>query len=158
MMKSIFYNLIPFFVTNIVLTHSLCIPRHFNFIPSVKSRLDAFSTTNKAEWYADDDDNMSSRDAASRRKFDATFVTNLDETVGSLVSVCALNTVSYYMLEFRDEVTQKWMMGFSQYKQNGFENGLWTNYIEKMIKLDKLQIEVLMKATRVRIFETVHFC
>lgn len=57
-------------------------------------------------------------------------------------------TVSYYMLEFRDEVNEKWMMGFSEYKEKGFPDGLWTNYIEKMIVLDKQKVEVLMKATR----------
>lgn len=52
------------------------------------------------------------------------------------------------MLEFRDEVSEKWMMGFSGYKQKGFPEGLWTNYIESMIAMDKQQVEVLMKATR----------
>ena len=51
------------------------------------------------------------------------------------------------MLEFRDEVNEKWMMGFSNYKTKGFPDGSWTNYIEKMIVLDKTQVEVLMKAT-----------
>jgi hypothetical protein len=151
-MKSICYNLMSFFVLNI-LTHSLYTSRHHNFNYSIKSKLNAFSVTNRAEWYADDDSNLS-RDTASKRKFDGNFITNLDTTIGSLVTVFALNTVSYYMLEFRDEVTEKWMMGFSQYKQNGFENGIWTNYIEKMIKTDKLQVEVLMKATRVNTFKS----
>ena len=51
------------------------------------------------------------------------------------------------MLEFRDEVNEKWMMGFSNYKTKGFPDGSWTNYIEKMIVMDKTQVEVLMKAT-----------
>ena len=68
--------------------------------------------------------------------------------IGSMVTKSALHTVSYYMLEFRDEVNEKWMMNFCNYKQKGFPEGSWTNYIEKMIALDKQQVEVLMKATR----------
>lgn len=61
---------------------------------------------------------------------------------------CALQTVSYYMLEFRDEVTEKWMMSFNNYKTKGFPDGSWTKYIESMIETDKQRVEVLMKATR----------
>lgn len=70
-----------------------------------------------------------------------------DDVIGSVITRCALQTVSYYMLEFRDEVNEKWMMGFNNYKTKGFTDGSWTNYIEKMIVMDKLQVEVLMKAT-----------
>ena len=53
------------------------------------------------------------------------------------------------MLEFHDEVNEKWMMGFANYRKSGqFPGGLWTNYIEKMIMTDKLQVEVLMTATK----------
>ena len=53
------------------------------------------------------------------------------------------------MLEFHDEVNEKWMMNFENYRKSGdFPDGLWTNYIEKMIKTDKLQVEVLMTATK----------
>lgn len=53
------------------------------------------------------------------------------------------------MLEFHDEVNEKWMMGFGNYAKSGdFPDGLWTNYIEKMITTDKLQVEVLMRATK----------
>lgn len=53
------------------------------------------------------------------------------------------------MLEFHDEVNEKWMMGFDDYKRNGdFSGGLWTNYIERMIRTDKLRVEVLMPATK----------
>ena len=40
-------------------------------------------------------------------------------------------------------------MGFGNYRKSGdFPDGLWTNYIEKMIMTDKLQVEVLMTATK----------
>ena len=52
------------------------------------------------------------------------------------------------MLEFHDEVNEKWMMGFANYKRNGqFPGGLWTNYIEKMITTDKTKVEVLIQAS-----------
>lgn len=53
------------------------------------------------------------------------------------------------MLEFHDEVNEKWMMNFANYRKTGdFPDGLWTNYIEKMIMTDKLQVEVLMAASK----------
>lgn len=76
------------------------------------------------------------------------FSPSQDFAVGTLITRCALNTVSFYMLEFHDEVNEKWMMGFGNYRKNGdFPGGLWTNYIEKMIQTDKLRLEVLMPAT-----------
>jgi hypothetical protein len=49
------------------------------------------------------------------------------------------------MLEFRDAASEKWMMNFENYKEEGFEDGLWTNYIEKMIQTEKEEVEVHMK-------------
>jgi hypothetical protein len=49
------------------------------------------------------------------------------------------------MLEFRDEANEKWMMNFAGYKEEGFPDGRWTEYIEKMITTDTQEIEVLMK-------------
>lgn len=67
-----------------------------------------------------------------------------------MITRCALKTVSYYMLEFHDEVNEKWMMGFSNYRKSGqFPGGLWTNYIESMIATDKQRVEVLMTPTKV---------
>jgi hypothetical protein len=56
--------------------------------------------------------------------------------------------MSYYMIEFRDDVNEKWMMGFCDYQNKGFPDGSWHNYIEKMIRLDKQKIEVLMKCSK----------
>ena len=69
--------------------------------------------------------------------------------IGTIITKFALSTVSYYMLEFHNDVNEKWMMGFCNYKKSGeFPDGQWTNYIEKMIMTDKLQVEVLMTAPK----------
>lgn len=69
--------------------------------------------------------------------------------IGTIITKFALGTVSYYMLEFNNDVNEKWMMGFCNYKKNGeFPDGQWTNYIERMITTDKLQVEVLMTAPK----------
>jgi hypothetical protein len=40
------------------------------------------------------------------------------------------------------------MMGFLNYKQVGFPDGKWTNYIEKMINMDKQHVEVFMQCSK----------
>jgi hypothetical protein len=62
--------------------------------------------------------------------------------IGNLVTQSAINTVSYYMLEFNDAFNENWMMGFDSYRSKGFQGNLWTNYIEKMINMDKQLLEV----------------
>ena len=51
------------------------------------------------------------------------------------------------MLEFQDGVTEQWMMSFCGYKDKGFPNGLWTDYIKQMIETDKVKVEVFMKCS-----------
>jgi hypothetical protein len=70
--------------------------------------------------------------------------------IGEMITKSAINTVSYYMLEFNDAFNEGWMMGFDNYRENGFKDGLWTNYIEKMINMDKHTIEVCMAVLRRR--------
>lgn len=71
-------------------------------------------------------------------------------TIGMLITKSALGTVSYYMMEFHDEVNEQWMMGYNNYKKSGhqFPNGDWTIYIENMIKTDRLHIEVRVPASK----------
>ena len=38
------------------------------------------------------------------------FVDDLDDKISNTISAFAMNTVGYYMVEFRDEVSEKWMM------------------------------------------------
>jgi hypothetical protein len=49
------------------------------------------------------------------------------------------------MLEFRDDVSQRWMVNFLKYKDEGFPNNNWKEYIEKMIKTDTQIVEALRK-------------
>jgi hypothetical protein len=65
--------------------------------------------------------------------------------LGSIATACAIKTTSYYMLEFHDEVSQKWMESFANYSKNGFNEGDWYKYLEDMITLDTQIIEVLMR-------------
>ena len=62
-----------------------------------------------------------------------------------MVSVFAVNTVSYYMLEFRNEVVEHWMMQFANYSKFGFRNGDWTQHIEEMIKTSDHKVQVIMR-------------
>ena len=79
---------------------------------------------------------------------DRKFIDDLDDKISSIISAFAMNTVGYYMVEFRDEVSEKWMMGFKNYRQNGFPDGKWTTFIEQMISMDKQQVEVYMQCSR----------
>ncbi len=76
---------------------------------------------------------------------DASIMEKLENSVELLASMASIETVSYYMLEFRDEVNQRWMMSFEKYNKKGFENGKFANYIEQMIKTNKLEINVITK-------------
>lgn len=50
------------------------------------------------------------------------------------------------MNEFRDDVTQNWMVSFNEYKLHGFDDEhSWQSFIEKMIELDAFELNVLYK-------------
>ena len=70
--------------------------------------------------------------------------------MGSLVSSLTIDTVSYYMLEFRNDILQKWMMQFANYSTKGFPENDWTQYIEKMITVGDHTVQVLMKAPKTK--------
>lgn len=74
---------------------------------------------------------------------------NLDQALGAIVTARAIDTASYYMLEFRDDINQKWMLSFLDYKNKGFINGDWQLYLNEMIKLDSQQVKVYMDPPRV---------
>lgn len=76
------------------------------------------------------------------------FLSNQEFEVGNLATVCAINTVSHYLLEFRDEVKQRWMTDFLNYSHVGFPGDDWTHYIETMIKTDAQFCQVLMRAPK----------
>lgn len=68
----------------------------------------------------------------------------LNQELHVIASNAAISTVSYYMTEFHDDMTQKWMVQFKDYKSEGFENDDWTTYITEMIKLDKQEVNVYL--------------
>ena len=76
---------------------------------------------------------------------DASIMEKLENSVELLASIASIGTVSYYMLEFRDEINQRWMMNFEKYNKKGFLHGKFANYIEQMIKTNKLEINVITK-------------
>lgn len=49
------------------------------------------------------------------------------------------------MLEFRNDVLQRWMVNFANYSAAGFPNNDWTEYLERMIKSGDEKIQVIMK-------------
>lgn len=69
----------------------------------------------------------------------------MDLELGSIVSNLSIDTVTYYMLEFRNDVLQRWMMSFANYSTSGFPNNDWTQYLERMIKTSDEKIQVIMK-------------
>ena len=87
-----------------------------------------------AEW-GEDEAMTGLRDG---KVLDKTFVDDLDEKISNCISAFAMNTVGYYMVEFRDEVSEKFMMGFLNYRTDGFPEGRFSNYIEKMIRYSSL--------------------
>jgi len=54
------------------------------------------------------------------------------------------------MLEFRNDILQKWMMSFANYSTKGFPENDWTQYIEKMITVGDHTVQVLMKAPKTK--------
>lgn len=54
------------------------------------------------------------------------------------------------MLEFRNDVLQRWMVQFANYSTDGFPQGDWTQYIEKMITVGDHKVQVLMKPPKTK--------
>jgi hypothetical protein len=79
---------------------------------------------------------------------DPTVVAVLNENYGALLTSSAINTVSQYMLEFGDQINNKWMTGFRNFKEAGFEEQDWHTYLEDMIHLPEQQIKVYIAPSR----------
>lgn len=73
----------------------------------------------------------------------------IDQQLGVLISKSAINTVSYYMMEFHDDLTQDWMVSFENFKEKGFENDDWRGFLERLIDKDPLLLTVYMDPKRV---------
>ena len=91
------------------------------------------------EWVDDDDERFSQLPEISEEAQSV-----LNQELQLIVSNAALNTVSYYMTEFHDDTTSKWMLEFQNYKNIGFKDDDWQTYITEMVKLDKQELSVYM--------------
>lgn len=84
-------------------------------------------------------------------KIEQSMKDNLDNVLTAFIADATIKTVSYYMLEFRDEINQRWMVQFGNfsYERDGsLSDGKWYQYIESMIKTDKHAIQVIMKTPK----------
>jgi hypothetical protein len=52
------------------------------------------------------------------------------------------------MLEFHDKLNQKWMVGFKNFKEVGFVDDNWHDYLESLIKTDTQSVKVYVKPSR----------
>lgn len=75
-------------------------------------------------------------------------ITQLDVILQDTITEMAINTVGYYMREFLDEVSEKWLMNFNNYNSNRFGSDGWSGHLEKMIRTDKHEILVTMSAPK----------
>ena len=98
------------------------------------------------EWQEDDSAVASNEDVPNLHQ---KIYNNLDQAVGEIVTARAIDTASYYMLEFRDDVSQKWMVSFLDYKNVGFIDGDWQLYLKEMIKLDLQKAKIYLDPPRV---------
>ena len=83
----------------------------------------------KAEWSADSPNDLTG--GVNRPiKLDENLVSKLDETLGTFMTKAAIDTSSHYMLEFHNDIDQRWMKNFQNYSSNGFEAaGGWTLHL-----------------------------
>ncbi|KAJ1436614.1 hypothetical protein B484DRAFT_393142 [Ochromonadaceae sp. CCMP2298] len=65
-----------------------------------------------------------------------------------MVTTSAISTVSYYMLEFQDSINQKWMVNFKNFKESGFADDDWHDYLETLITLTTQSVKVYIKPGR----------
>jgi len=72
----------------------------------------------------------------------------LDQNLGEFMTVSAIKTVGYYMVEFHDEVSNDWMTNFMNYSTNGFPDNDWTKYLDHMIELPPRSIDVTLEHTK----------
>lgn len=127
---------------------------------------------NNDEWLEDNDDSIYIRlnEDNNLPSIDNNIYNALDQTLGEMITVSAIDTLSYYMIEFHDDDTQRWMVSFKNYKTKGFKSNKvnnndknnknddnidnnsklsWQSYLEDMIKLDTQYFKVYVDPPRV---------
>lgn len=79
------------------------------------------------------------------REIDRLLLAKLDVTLGQFMTKVAVETQSHYMLEFHNDIDQRWMKQFRNYSSSGFsEAGGWTEWLEGMIDMGKTSVQVIM--------------
>ena len=132
---------------------------------------------NNDEWLEDNDESIYIRlnEDNNSPSINDNIYNALEQTLGELITTSAIDTLSYYMIEFHDDDTQRWMVSFKNYKIYGFKsknnnnnnnnvnddntnnndntndnNKLsWQSYLEDMIKLDTQYFKVYLDPPRV---------
>lgn len=66
------------------------------------------------------------------------------DAIETMVTTQSISTAAYYMTEFHDDITMKWMISFNDYKKTGFEVKPWRSFIEEMIVKDVENITVYL--------------
>ena len=94
----------------------------------------------KAEWAGE-----GGSSGPKLREIDQLLLSKLDTTLGQFMTKVAIDTQGHYMLEFHNDIDQRWMKQFRNYSSSGFsEAGGWTDWLECMINMDKTSVQVLM--------------
>lgn len=81
---------------------------------------------------------------------------SLKSVVGELVMSKTVETTARYMKEFRNDADQRWLCSWRNFNTKAFsgvypgrDDSVWSDWLEAMIKQDKLEIQVLMNSPRV---------
>jgi hypothetical protein len=94
-----------------------------------------FETEDTEEYYSSADE---------LPKFDSTLLHQLDKLVDNLLSGSTMSTVSYYMLEFKNDIEYQYITKFENCDRDGFTKQSFDEYINKMIRLDGQELHVII--------------
>lgn len=125
------------------------------------------NNNNDDEWLEDNDESIYMRlnEDNNLPVINNNIYNALEQTLGEMITTSAIDTLSYYMIEFHDDDTQRWMISFKNYKKQGFKSNnndknnnndnkdadklSWQSYIEDMIRLDTQYFKVYVDPPRV---------
>lgn len=75
-------------------------------------------------------------------------IQQVDRLLDNLLSSSTMKTVTYYMLEFKNDIEYQWIMKFENCYEDGFIKQQFDDYIAKMIKIDKHEVQIIMDAPK----------
>lgn len=88
---------------------------------------------------------------ANLPKLNGALKRSLKAIVAELVMSKTVETTSNYMKEFRNDADQRWLCSWKNFNTKSFsgvfpgrDDSQWSDWLEEMIKTDKLEIQVLM--------------